>query len=69
MSFFMKDGGLHVPHTKLSTPLHTKTKGHRLAGEPPKLQGAGTPRYKLELLSSTAHKTQRLALTLNLELA
>ena len=27
------------PRTKLSTPLHTKTEGRRLAGEPPKLQG------------------------------
>jgi len=27
------------PRTKLSTPLHTKPEGRRLAGEPPKLQG------------------------------
>src|SRR6185436_14615773 len=29
--------GLH-PRTKLSTPLHTKPEGRRLAGKPPKLQ-------------------------------
>ena len=40
--------GLHVPRTKLSTLLHIKLEGRRIAGEPPKLQGAGVPRYKLE---------------------
>ena len=40
--------GLHVPRTNLSTLLHIKLGGRRLAGEPPKLKGAGIPRYKLE---------------------
>jgi len=40
--------GLHVPCTKLSTPLHTKPEDRRHADEPSKLQGAGAPRYKLE---------------------
>jgi hypothetical protein len=31
--------GVSVPRTILSTPLHTKPEGCRLAGEPPKLQG------------------------------
>ena len=38
-SFSTKDGGLHVPCTKSSTPLHTKPEGRRLAGEPAKLKG------------------------------
>jgi hypothetical protein len=38
-SFSMKDGGLHVPRTKPSSPLHTKLEGQWLAGEPPRLQG------------------------------
>ena len=65
----MKDGDLHIPRTRSSMLLHTKSEGRRLASEPPKLQGADTPRYKLELHSSTTHKAQDLALTLNLELA
>jgi hypothetical protein len=36
-----------IPCTKLSLPLHTKPKGRRLADEPRRPQGAGTPRYKL----------------------
>ena len=52
-----------------STPLHTKSENRRLDGEPPKLQKDGAPRYKLEQLSSTAHKALHLALTLKLELA
>ena len=48
---------LHVPCTKPSTPLHTKLEGRRLAGEPPKLQEAGTPRYKFEQLSSSTQGT------------
>ena len=39
-----------------------------IAGESPRLQGAGTPRYMLEQLSSTTHKARNLALTLKLEL-
>ena len=65
----MKDRDLHIPRTKPSTPLHTKLEGCRLAGEPRKLQGAVTPRYKFEQLSSTAHKAHNLALTVKLELA
>ena len=34
----MKEG-VSVPRTRLSTPLHTKSEGRRLAGEPSKLQG------------------------------
>ena len=64
-SFSMKDGSLHVPYTKLSSPLHTKPEGRWFAGEPLKLQA---PRYKLELHSSTSHKAQHLALTLSQEL-
>jgi len=56
----MKDGDLHVPCTKMSTQLHTKLKGHKLAGEPPKLQGTGTPRYMFEQLLSTTHKPHNL---------
>ena len=58
-----------VPHTKTSTLLYTKLESRKLAGDPPKLQWAGTPRYKLEQLSSTSHKSLNLALTLKLELA
>ena len=61
----MKDGGLHVPHTKPSSLLHTWPEGRGLVGEPPKLQGAAAPRYKLEQLSSTGHRAQHLALTLS----
>jgi len=40
-----------------------------VVGDPPKLQGAGTPKYMLEMLSSIAHKAHNLAITLKLELA
>ena len=33
------EGGVSVPRTMLSMPLHTKPEGRWLAGEPPKLQG------------------------------
>ena len=33
------EGGISVPRTISSTPLHTKPEGRWLAGEPPKLQG------------------------------
>jgi len=35
----IKDGGPHVPRTKLSTPLHTKPDGRWRVGKPPRLQG------------------------------
>ena len=64
-SFSMKDGGLHVPCTKLSTSLHTKPEGHRHT-DGSILQGAGSPRYKLEVHSSATYKAQHLALFLSL---
>jgi hypothetical protein len=51
----MEDGGLHV-HTRSSTPLHTKPEGRRLAGEQPRLQGVGTPRYNLWFTQEPAYK-------------
>jgi hypothetical protein len=56
--------GLLVPRTKMLSPLYTKPEGRRLADEPQRLQGAGTPRYKLEVHSRTITRSQHLALTL-----
>jgi hypothetical protein len=55
-SFSMKEGDLHVPRIKPSSPLHTKPEGQWLADEPPKLQGAGTPRYNLWFTQEPAHE-------------
>jgi hypothetical protein len=52
----VKEGGLHVPRIKLSSPLHTKPEGRWLADEPPELQGAGTPRYNFWFTQEPAHK-------------
>jgi hypothetical protein len=52
----MKEEDLHVPRTKSSSPLHTKPEGRWLAGKPPRLQGAGTPRYNLWFTQEPAHK-------------
>jgi len=38
----MKDGGLCVPRTKSSLPLHTNPEGQRLADEAQLLQGSNT---------------------------
>ena len=45
------------PRTKLSTPLHTKPEGRRLAGEPPKLQG--WPAHQDTILVHSRTTTQR----------
>jgi hypothetical protein len=52
----MKEGGLHIPRIKPSSPLHSKLEGRRFAGEPPRLQRAGTPRYNLWFTQEIAHK-------------
>jgi hypothetical protein len=52
----MNEGGLHDPRTKPSSLLHTKPEGRRLAGKPPRLQRAGTPRYNLRFTQKPAHK-------------
>ena len=64
----MKDGGLHVPCTKLSTQLHTKPEGRRCAGEPPRLQRWLVHRDTRWFTLEPAHKVQHLALTVSQEL-
>jgi hypothetical protein len=46
-SFSTKGGGLHIPHTQVSTTLHTKLEGWRIAREPLRPQGSGTPYMQL----------------------
>ena len=63
-SFSMKDGGLHVPWTRSSMPLHTKSEGRRLVGV------SKTPRDRHTEIQAwftrgPAHKAQRLALSLS----
>jgi hypothetical protein len=55
-SFSIKEGGLHIPRTKPSLPLHTKPEGRWLADEPPRLQEASTSRYNLWFTQEPAHK-------------
>jgi hypothetical protein len=43
-----------VPRTKLSSPLHTKLEGRRLADEPRRLQEAGTPKLQLRFTQEPA---------------
>jgi hypothetical protein len=52
----MKEGDLHVLRTKPSSSLHIKPEGRWLAGEPPKLQKAGTPRYNFWFTQELAYK-------------
>ena len=60
------DVGLHVPHIRSLTPLHTKSEVRRLAGESPRLEGVDTPRSNLRNHSRTMHKAQHLALSYSL---
>ena len=48
------EGGVSVPRTKLSTPLHTKPEGRRLAGEPPRLQERPAHRDTIVVHSRTS---------------
>ena len=62
------DGGLHVPCTKLSAPLHTKLEGRKRAGESQRLQEWSAHRGTSLFTQELAHKIEHLALTLSQEL-
>ena len=49
-------GGVSVPRTISSTPLHTKPEGRWLAGEPPRLQGCRRTEIQVLIYSRTTHK-------------
>ena len=59
-----KGWGPHVPRTKLLLSVHTKSEGRWRAGEPSKLQGAGS----FGSLKNHSTKAQGLAISLTKEL-
>ena len=61
-------GGVSVPRTKMSMPLHTKPEGRWLAGEPPKLQGGRRTVIQLWFTLEPQHKDLNLTWSLTQDL-